>query len=77
MVQEGQESKRHSAYAEHVHHCDHQNPYFKPLQQQCPKNQGHLYANLSVRLQGSQLLSDEFQLCDVGLICFGQEGKKL
>ena len=60
MAQEGQESKRHSAYAGHGYHRDHQNPCFQPIQQRRPGNQGHLHANLPVRLQESQLLSDRF-----------------
>lgn len=60
MAQEGQESKRNGAYTGDGHCGDHQNPCFQPLQQRCPGNQGHLHANLPVRLQESQLLSDRF-----------------
>jgi len=60
MAQKGQESKRHSAYAGYGHHCDYQNPCFQPIQQRRPRNQGHLHANLPIRLQENQLLSDGF-----------------
>ena len=68
MAQESQESKRNGTYTGDGCRSDHQNPCFQPLQQWCPGNQGHLHANLSVRLQESQLLSDRFQLCGVGLV---------
>lgn len=60
MAQKDQKSKRHGSYTRNGYRSNHQNPCFQPLQQRCPGNQGHLHANLPVRLQESQLLSDRF-----------------
>ena len=53
MAEKGQKSKRHGAYSGYGHSSHHQNPCFQSILQWSTGNQGHLYANLPIRLQES------------------------